>query len=236
MQLEIKENLVSFSFCSILIGMKNYIFDLDGTTLDTLEGIRVAINTALKDAGYSYSFDKEGTKELIGEGADTLIHRALKESDTPEAFSRLKEAYMPLYHLKQESYTFLFPGQKETLEELKRRGAHLYICTNKPDAFAKRIVEKMYGNGLFEEVCGQIEGLPVKPDPRICNYLIEKYHLDTKETLFVGDSKTDVATAKNSSLPVAICLWGYGFYTEELLAKCDYIFKTNEDLLLTYHD
>lgn len=58
--------------------MKNYIFDLDGTTLDTIEGIRVAINTALKKSGYSYSFDKEGTKTLIGEGADTLLHRALK--------------------------------------------------------------------------------------------------------------------------------------------------------------
>lgn len=215
--------------------MKNYIFDLDGTTLDTIEGIRVAINTALKKSGYSYSFDKEGTKTLIGEGADTLLHRALKENDSPENFKKLKEEYMPLYHLEQETHTFFFEGLKETLEEMKKRGARLFICTNKPDAFAKRIVEKMFGNVLFDEVCGQIEGLPVKPDPRIPNYLIEKYNLDRKETLFVGDSKTDVATAKNSSLSAALCLWGYGFYTEDLLAKCDYIFKTNEDLLLTYH-
>lgn len=216
--------------------MKNYIFDLDGTTLDTIEGIRVAINKALKNAGYSYSFDKEGTKTLIGEGADTLLHRALKENDSPENFKRLKEEYMPLYHSEQETNTFFFEGLKEVLEEMKKKGARLFICTNKPDAFAKRIVEKMYGPALFEEVCGQIEGLPVKPDPRIPNYLIEKYHLDIKETLFVGDSKTDVATGKNSNLPAAICLWGYGFFTEELLAKCKYVFKEPNDLLLTYGD
>lgn len=216
--------------------MKNYIFDLDGTTLDTIEGIRIAINAALKNVGYHYSFDVEGTKTLIGEGADVLIHRALKENDNPANFATLKEAYLPLYHDKQEDNTYLFPGLKETLERMKKNGARLFICTNKPDAFAKRIVSKMYGDNLFEEVCGQIEGLPVKPDPRIPNYLIEKYHLDPKETLFVGDSKTDVATAINSSLSAAICLWGYGFYTDELLAKCKYVLKKNKDLENTYHE
>lgn len=216
--------------------MKNYIFDLDGTTLDTIEGIRLAINTALEKCGYTYSFDYEGTKTLIGEGADTLIHRSLKENDNPTNFAKLKEAYLPLYHDKQEDNTFLFPGLKETLEDMKRRGARLFICTNKPDAFAKRIVSKMFGDNLFEEVCGQIEGLPVKPDPRIPNYLIEKYNLDRKETLFVGDSKTDVATAINSYLDAALCLWGYGFYTPELLAKCKYVFKKNEDLENTYNE
>lgn len=216
--------------------MKNYIFDLDGTVLDTIEGIRVAINIALKNSGYDYSFDKEGTKHLIGEGADTLLHRALKDKDTPENFKKLKEEYLPLYHLEQEDHTYFFPGLKETLERMKEEGASLFICTNKPDAFAKRIVTKMFGSDLFKEICGQIEGLEVKPNPRIPNYLIEKYHLDRKETLFVGDSKTDVATAINANLPAAICLWGYGFYTDELLKKCQYIFKTNNDLLLTYHE
>ncbi len=214
--------------------MKNYIFDLDGTTLDTIEGIQIAINTALKNAGYDYSFDREGTKTLIGDGADTLIHRALKEKDTPENFVALKKEYLPLYHSEQEDHTYLFSGLKEVLETLKRNGARLFICTNKPDAFAKRIVSKIYGDTLFEEVCGQIEGLPVKPDPRIPNYLIEKYNLNRDETLFVGDSKTDVATGVNSSLKTALCLWGYGFYTEELLAKADFILKDVKDLLNTY--
>lgn len=214
--------------------MKNYIFDLDGTTLDTIEGIQIAINTALKNAGYDYSFDREGTKTLIGDGADTLIHRALKEKDTPENFVALKKEYLPLYHSEQEDHTYLFAGLKEVLETLKRNGARLFICTNKPDAFAKRIVSKIYGDTLFEEVCGQIEGLPVKPDPRIPNYLIEKYNLNRDETLFVGDSKTDVATGVNSSLKTALCLWGYGFYTEELLAKADFILKDVKDLLNTY--
>lgn len=214
--------------------MKNYIFDLDGTVLDTIDGIQVATNLALKNAGFDYSFDRDETKTLIGDGADTLMHRALKNNDSPENFAKLKKEYLPLYHLKQEDHTFLFPNLLEVLKTLKKDGARLFICTNKPDAFAKRIVSKMLGDELFEEVCGQVEGLPVKPDPRIPNYLIEKYNLAKEETLFVGDSKTDVATGKNASLKVAICLWGYGFYSEELLKKCDYILKEPKDLLDTY--
>lgn len=214
--------------------MKNYIFDLDGTLLDTIEGIRIAINLALKNAGYDYSFDKEGTKHLIGEGADVLLHRALKEKDTPENFLALKKEYLPLYHLEQEDHTYLFPNLKESLERMKKEGARLFVCTNKPDSFAKRIVEKMYGPSFFEEICGQIEGLPVKPDPRIPNYLIEKYHLTREDTLFVGDSKTDVATGKNAKLKTALCLWGYGFYTKELLDKTDYLFHSPKELEDSY--
>ena len=84
-------------------------FDLDGTLLDTIEGIRAAINEALRQCGYDYGFDKEETKTLIGDGADALVHRALKEEDTPEHFQTLKKAYMPLYRSEQESRTFLFP-------------------------------------------------------------------------------------------------------------------------------
>ena len=214
--------------------MKNYIFDLDGTLLDTIEGIRLAINLALKNAGYDYSFDKEETKHLIGEGADTLVHRALKEKDSPERFLELKKEYLPLYHSEQEDHTFLFPLLKESLEKMKQKGARLFVCTNKPDSFAKRIVEKMYGPSFFEEVCGQIEGLPVKPDPRIPNYLLEKYHLNKEETLFVGDSKTNVQTGINACLKTALCLWGYGFYTPDLLEKTDFLFHSPKELEDSY--
>ena len=113
---------------------------------------------------------------------------------------------------------------------MKQKGARLFVCTNKPDSFAKRIVEKMYGPSFFEEVCGQIEGLPVKPDPRIPNYLLEKYHLNKEETLFVGDSKTDVQTGINAGLKIALCLWGYGFYTPDLLEKTDFLFHSPKEL------
>ncbi len=220
-------------FLSKIYGMKDFIFDLDGTLLDTIEGIRAAINEALRQCGYDYGFDKEETKTLIGDGADALVHRALKEEDTPEHFQTLKKAYMPLYRSEQESHTFLFPHLKETLTELKKKGARLFVCTNKPDSFAVRIVNKLYGEGFFEEIRGQREGEAPKPDPIIPNYLIQKYHLDPKTTLFVGDSLPDYLTAKNASLPIALCLWGYGFFTKELLARCDYVFQTPEDLFKT---
>lgn len=210
---------------------KNYIFDLDGTTLDTIEGIQKAVNEALKAAGFGYSFDKEGTKKLLGDGADVLVHRVLGEYDNEDNFLRLKKEYMPRYKLCQETLTFLFPHIKEVLEELKKKGAYLFVCTNKPNEYAKRIVDKLYGESLFTDVRGLYIDEAPKPNPDIPNYLLHKYQLSPAETLYVGDSYTDYLTAKGVGLDFAVCLWGYGFYNDEFKSKCDYLLSKPSDLL-----
>ncbi|HBS03281.1 MAG TPA: hypothetical protein DEA63_05475, partial [Firmicutes bacterium] len=91
--------------------VKNLIFDLDGTLLDTLPGITLAINEALAECGYPYSFTEEETKSLIGGGADRLVRKALKDKGNDEdAFAALKKAYMPLYRKFQETNTGMFSG------------------------------------------------------------------------------------------------------------------------------
>lgn len=206
-------------------------FDLDGTLLDTLTDIRIAINEALALCGYSYSFSKQECHYLVGDGADTLVHRALKENDAPEAFVKLKAAYMPLYAAYQERHTKPFNGMEPTLRFLAQRGIRLFVCSNKPDAMAKTIVEKFYGPDLFLEIRGHLENEPVKPDPLIVNTLVGKYALDKKEALFVGDSLPDLLTAQNAGLPLCLCLWGYGFYKPEFLKEAAYVIKKPKELV-----
>ena len=81
--------------------MKNYIFDLDGTILNTISGLRYAINGALEENGFPYRYDDEATKRLIGEGTDVLVHRALQIQDNPANFALLKSAYLPRYRANQ---------------------------------------------------------------------------------------------------------------------------------------
>jgi len=212
--------------------MKNALFfDLDGTLLDTLTDIRRAINEALAECGYPYSFSKQECHYLVGDGADALVHRALKDSDTPEAFLALKKAYMPLYLSYQEEHTKPFNGMEPTLRFLATRGYKLFVCSNKPDLMAKRIVEKFYGKDLFLEIRGHLEGEPVKPDPLIVNNLVGKYALDKKEALFVGDSLPDLLTAQNAGIPLCLCLWGYGFYKPEFLKEAAYTIKKPKELV-----
>lgn len=208
------------------------IFDLDGTLLHTLPDIRDAINKALEDCGYGYSFDLEGTKTLIGDGADMLLRRAMKDKkDDQEAFLRLKEAYMPKYRLYQGNTTAPFPGMTETLLKLKEQGIHLYVASNKPHALAKAIIEKCFPANLFDSVTGHEEGDPVKPNPIQVERLFKNYAISQADCVYIGDSSVDVQTAENAHIPCGICLWGYGKYTPELLKRCSYVFEKPEDFL-----
>ena len=206
-------------------------FDLDGTLLDTLTDIRLALNEALKACGYSYAFSKQECRSLIGNGADALIHKALKENDSPLAFEQLKKAYLPRYQSYQGLHTKPFNGMEPTLRFLSERGVKLFVCSNKPDSLAKSIVTRFFSDSLFLEVRGHQEGEKVKPDPHIANAFLEKYALERDKTLFVGDSLPDLLTANNAGLSLCLCLWGYGFYKPELLKECRYVIKKPKELV-----
>lgn len=209
---------------------KALFFDLDGTLLDTLVDIRLAINEALRECGYDYAFSKQECRGLIGNGADVLVHRALKENDNPAAFERLKKTYMPLYAAKQEDHTKPFNGEKATLTFLRQRGMRLFVCSNKPDVLCQRVIAKYYGKDFFEEARGIREGEAPKPDPTILNAMILRAGIDKKEAVFVGDSLPDLLTAQNAGLPLCLCVWGYGFYKPEFLKEAAYVIKKPKEL------
>lgn len=210
--------------------IQNLIFDLDGTLLDTITDIRRAINDALKVCGIPLSYSKKETRSLIGDGADNLVHRALGPYDTERNFAAVKAAYLPRYGEYQEVHTKPFNGIVPTLEYLKNRGISLFVCTNKPDAYAQIIVKKFFGDSLFVAIRGLREGEAPKPNPAIVQSFFEAYHLDPKETLFVGDSVTDLHTAQNAGLPLALCLYGYGFYKKGLKEEAAYLVLKPKDL------
>ncbi len=210
--------------------IRNLIFDLDGTLLDTLPDITRAINDALRIEGYSYSFSLEEAKTLIGGGADRLVKRALKDKgEDPVRFASLKRTYMPLYKAYQEDNTKPFPGLLEVLKSFQSKGISMFVVSNKPDALAQ-IVVPAYLPGLFDGVSGQKEGEAPKPNPASTLRVINRFSLAREETLYVGDSAFDIETAHNAGLRSVLVKWGYGFYTKELESKSDYVISTPKEL------
>ena len=211
--------------------IKALIFDLDGTLLHTLPDIRSAINQALKECGYDYSFSLKDCTHLIGDGTDNLVRRALKEKRGDiDAFSELKAHYMNYYRSWQNNHTKPFNGLPEVLKVIKDHDVRLYVVTNKPDALAKVIVPAHFGEGFFDDVIGIKEGDPVKPDPNQVNKILALNGYEKEEVIYVGDSGTDVNTAENAGIACCLCLWGYGFYKKDLLERADYVIKKPKEL------
>ncbi len=201
--------------------VKNLIFDLDGTLLDTLPGITLAINEALAECGYPYSFTEEETKSLIGGGADRLVRKALKDKGNDEdAFAALKKAYMPLYRKFQETNTGMFSGLEAVLRAFHSEGKRLFVVSNKPDPLAKDAVKKFLPP-LFAGVTGQKEGFPPKPNPASTFSMMKEFGLNPLESVYIGDSHFDVETAHNAHLRCILVTWGYGDYKEPLICESD---------------
>lgn len=209
----------------------NYLFDLDGTLLDTLHDIKDAINDALDEIGVPLSYTYDETKRLIGSGAETLMHRALGPFDDESRFSALKKAFLPRYMSYQGKHTSPFPHVVEVLETLKARGDSLFIVSNKPDAMAQDIVRRCLPSSLFSRVLGHKDGDPVKPNPIQIERISRDFHLCPENSVFVGDSSVDALTAKAAGLPCLLCLYGYGHYDEALLASVTGTLSNFRDLL-----
>lgn len=203
--------------------MRHLIFDLDGTLLDTIADINAAINEALRRCDYDYSFSVPDTRYLIGDGADALVRRALKENGGDlQRFQQLKSVYMPLYKAMQCDHVCPFPGQKDSLLQIRKEGYDFYVSTNKPHQLALDVLASTYGESFFAGILGAKEGQPVKPDPSGVLSLIEEYGLEKAECIYVGDSHVDVLTARNAGLPVILVGWGYETRYEDWKGQADY--------------
>ena len=211
---------------------KHLIFDLDGTLLDTIEDICFAINKALAEKGYPWSYDRESCKALVGDGADALLHRALREyGQDMDRFNDLKALYMVYYKKHQTERAKPFEGMKETLDALKAKGMTFSCVTNKPDNLAHIILDMHFGAGYFEFIYGANGGTPVKPDPKVTVSVIEDLGLEKQDCLYVGDSHVDIDTGHNAGLGVALCLWGYEVDYGPLLDRAEYYLHAPSDLL-----
>ncbi len=210
---------------------KSVIFDLDGTLLDTLQDIRLAFNDALEAAGLPLSYSLKEVRNMIGKGADYLCHTGLGKFDNEENFLKLKGEYMWRYEKYQVEHTKPYPGIYETLLFLKERGIQLFVCSNKPDKLASEILSHCFKSQLFVYVQGHLENFPPKPHPASLNKIIDGYHLERRECLFVGDSETDLLTAKNGELDICLVRWGYDHYKEALLNEATYVIDKAKELV-----
>jgi phosphoglycolate phosphatase len=190
-----------------------YIFDLDGTLVDSRADLTNAVNFCRADLGLP-PLPPEVVEKYVGEGAVQLLERALG----PEHHDRVATAlglFRGYYGEHLLDSTRPYPGVARLLEELRERGARAAVASNKPEAFSRAILEGLGLAPSFSLILGG-DTLPVrKPDPAPVHQILRELAVEASQALLVGDSHVDIETARQSGIPV--CAVTYGFESRETL-------------------
>ncbi len=187
------------------------VFDLDGTLVETAPDLCAALNHVLSREGRP-TLTVEQMRDMVGDGARRLIERGLAASG-PSPTAAEVEQRMPLFldyygaHIAVTSRPF--PGVVETLSVLARHGVRMGVCTNKPVEMSRRLLRALSLDRWFGTVLGG-DSLEVrKPHPRHLMGVIEGLGATPAQTVMVGDSRNDVASARGLGVPVIVVSYGY---------------------------
>ena len=200
------------------INFQAVLFDLDGTLLDTLADIANATNAALMRLGFP-AHPQDSYRYFLGDGMDRLVRRALpEENHDAETLKKCNEAIIAEYEIRWAENTRPYPGIAELLEELDQHGMAKTVLSNKPDAFTKKTVEKLLGVFHFEIVRGATPDIPIKPNPAGAIWIAKELGIPPRQFIYLGDTNTDMQTAKAAGMFAAGALWGFRT-AEELSAN-----------------
>ncbi|MBQ9266191.1 MAG: HAD-IA family hydrolase [Bacilli bacterium] len=202
------------------------VFDLDGTLINTLEGITVSVNHALKALNVPYQYEENEVKTFIGRGARRLFRLAMKRDFSEEEY----KLYLK-YYKEDQIVSSVYEGVEETLKTLEENGIKLLIYSNKPNEVSQPLIKAKLGNINFLHIQGQDPRYPPKPDVTLLLKLLKKYNLIDKKGLYVGDSIVDIETAKNANLENCILTYGYGDKKEIEEGSPTYKINKFEDLI-----
>ena len=210
--------------------IRGIIFDLDGTSINTLEDLHNAVNLTMAEYGYPLK-SIDDVRMGIGQGFRKLMDAVLPAGVDEEQKAAVGSRYMEIYSENYDLYSKPYPGFSELLKELQERGIKLAINSNKGDRLTRTLISQCFPDIEFTAVCGERENIPRKPDPYAANEIIEQMGLKKEEVLYVGDSNTDIATGKNAGVKTVGCLWGFRDYETLKQAGADKIISEPKELL-----
>ncbi len=189
---------------------KLFIFDLDGTLLDTVADLGNSCNHVFTEAGFP-THPIDAYYKFVGNGIAKLIERALPaEEATAENIEKLLPPFRAYYNLHMADDTKPYRGVCELLAELQQKGVAIAVASNKYQAATENLVKKYFPEINFVAVFGQRDNVPVKPDPAIVHDIMQAAGIeDTAEIIYIGDSLVDLNTARNSNVEFAAVTWGF---------------------------
>lgn len=187
------------------------VFDLDGTLVDTAPDLIATLNLVFADLRIPTITYAEGRK-LIGGGVRPMIERGLfsQGRSLPRTeVDKIYDEYIERYAARIAEMSQPFPGAVSCLETLRRRGATLAICTNKLEWLSIKLLKQLDLAQHFAVICGQDTFGVQKPNPDILLNTIARSGGLVGSSVMIGDSATDIATARAAQVPIIAVDFGY---------------------------
>lgn len=197
--------------------VKITIFDLDGTLLNTLPDLTDSTNQVLDYFNYSHKSIDE-ICSYIGNGVAKLIELSIPNGITNPNYNTCIDLFKNYYQQNIFNKTRPYNDVLPLLQELKSKNIITAVVSNKFDTAVKMLTKK-YFNNLIDVAYGENEqiGIRKKPYPDTILKILDEFHINTKDALYIGDSDTDIQTAKNASVKCISVSWGYR--TKEFLSN-----------------
>ena len=208
--------------------IKAAVFDLDGTLTNTLNDIATAMNRSLRLHGLP-EFSVDEYRYLVGDGAKKLAQRAVR--DRQEMAESVRREYQAYYQEHTLDTTRPYPGIPELLQALTERGIQVCVLSNKPHADTCGVVRHFFPEIPFAQIRGQVEGVPVKPDPTGALMIARALGLKPEAFVYLGDTNVDMRTAVNAGMHPVGVTWGFRPAEELAQAGAEHLIGNPLDLL-----
>lgn len=209
--------------------IQGIIFDLDGTLVDTLDDLSEAMNAALAQLNRP-TVSREQCREMIGYGLRKFAELALGP-DHAEHADALVARMVAVYREHCLDKTVVYDGMADVIATLSDRGIRLAVLTNKNQSPAETITHHYFGADTFDIIVGAVDGRPAKPDPQTTLNILRRWNLGTDAVLFVGDSETDIRTARAAGVRGVGCEWGFRTKAQLLDAGADILIQHPAQIL-----
>jgi phosphoglycolate phosphatase len=188
------------------------MFDLDGTLVDSVPDLAAAVDNMLLQLGRAPA-GIDAVRQWVGNGAPMLVRRALAnhidaqgvdEAEAERGMALFNEAYEGSHEL-----TVVYPGVRSTLKWLQKQGVEMALITNKPERFVAPLLDQMKIGRYFRWIIGGDTLPQKKPDPAALFFVMKMANIPASQSLFVGDSRSDVLAAKAAGVKCVALSYGY---------------------------
>ena len=209
-----------------------FIFDLDGTLLNTLDDLAASVNYALRTHGMPERTLDE-VRSFVGNGVRLLMERAIPEGSANPRFEETFATFRAYYMEHSLDTTRPYDGIPEMIHALKQRGCRLAVVSNKFYAATQELIRHFFPVITVAIGEHEAEGIRKKPAPDTVFEALRQLEVGKEKAVYVGDSDVDLQTAHNSGLPCISVLWGFRDH-DFLLAHGATTFISHPEELLKY--